>query len=444
MPQIVLSDAPIAKFARSRMRIDFLDSVKGRILAYRKRKKRAFEFLWSDKLQSKRSASNKASAKFQSEIIQNMLLYGHGGPYTGPLMVEIHFWAGSRNSPEVHHLAKHYLDLLQKPVPGVPIKRSKVLIRDDAQIEFLSCVYDPRMEDDGLRLRIRRLSDFVEDLELYCDIANGNLGSRFEFSDDRQHEEMRNESAIADYRGFRARYDDYVLRFGKKSTDQMDLIWRRDAQEAILAQRLLGLRTISSLLRPRFHHLRKDAMLGSILQATATMVRSVYEHPLMSVNFGARAVKKGDSQEFRERVRQGLLESRERMPLLFPLLVPCGVSVLYLPPRNASRIDLDNLVRESIIPAVHQILQPPATSRDFLMQLNSNDLDLHLSEMLERYKRAPKFHITGYQVFCLPRTSQDPENGNVRLILHGGDVWKTPGQLLDSALTEWEDEDPAD
>jgi hypothetical protein len=78
------------------------------------------------------------------------------------------------------------------------------------------------------------------------------------------------------------------------------------------------------------------------------------------------------------------------------------------------------------------------------MQLNSNDLDLHLSEMLERYKRAPKFHITGYQVFCLPRTSQDPENGNVRLILHGGDVWKTPGQLLDSALTEWEDEDPAD
>jgi len=138
------------------------------------------------------------------------------------------------------------------------------------------------------------------------------------------------------------------------------------------------------------------------------------------------------------------MEAKTRTPLLYPLLTPCGVTILYLPPLNASKIDLDNLIRESIIPAVHEILQPPGTQRDFLLQINPADVDPHLAEMLERYKRGPKFHITGYQVFVLPRTAEDPENGNVRLILHSGDVWETTWQVLDSALTKWEDSDPED
>jgi hypothetical protein len=98
---------------------NFLDSVKGRLLAYRKRKKRVFEFWWSEKLQSKKSASPKLNQQFQNELIKQMETHQRKGPYTGALMVEMQFWAGSRNSPEVHTLAKHYLDLLQKPVPGI-------------------------------------------------------------------------------------------------------------------------------------------------------------------------------------------------------------------------------------------------------------------------------------------------------------------------------------
>src|SRR5436305_2001727 len=98
---------------------DFLESVKGRLLAYRKRKKRALDFWWSGKLQSKKSASAKLNTQFQNELLENMKLYGRKGPFTGALMVELQFWAGARNSPGVHSLAKHYLDLLQKPTPGV-------------------------------------------------------------------------------------------------------------------------------------------------------------------------------------------------------------------------------------------------------------------------------------------------------------------------------------
>jgi hypothetical protein len=91
---------------------DFLDSQKGRLLAYRKRKKRAFEFWWSGKLQVKNSASLKESARFQTALTQGMEAQQRRGPFTGPIIVEFHFWPASRNPPHVHQLAKHYLDLL--------------------------------------------------------------------------------------------------------------------------------------------------------------------------------------------------------------------------------------------------------------------------------------------------------------------------------------------
>lgn len=156
---------------------DFLDSAKGRLLAYRKRKKRVFEFWWSGKLQSKKSASSKLNQQFQDELVNQTKTSGRKGPFTGALMVEMQFWASSRNSPEVHSLAKHYLDLLQKPVTGVAVQRNRILFRDDSQIEFLSCSYNSRTGEDSLRLRVRRLRDFFEDLELYIDIANGRVGS---------------------------------------------------------------------------------------------------------------------------------------------------------------------------------------------------------------------------------------------------------------------------
>ena len=225
-------------------------------------------------------------------------------------------------------------------------------------------------------------------------VASGNLGSRFEFEDER-HQEMDREYTLEHYLDFRKDKGSYAARFGSETVEKMELMWKRDAQEALLSNRRLELRSIAALLRPRYGHRREDPLFASILTATSKMARSVYEHPFMSVDFGARAVKQGESKEFRERVRQGLFEAKARTPLLYPLLAPCGVTVLYLPPRNASKIDLDNLMRESIIPAVHEILQPPGSPRDFLAKVNEDKIEPHVAEMLERYKSAnPEFRYT--------------------------------------------------
>jgi hypothetical protein len=167
------------------------------------------------------------------------------------------------------------------------------------------------------------------------------------------------------------------------------------------------------------------------------MVRGLYEQPLMSVDFGARALKTGESREFHERVREALIHATKRNQLLYPLLVPCGVTVLYLPPTNAPKIDLDNLMRESIMPSVHEILKPPATPLNLLLATQSAQMDKYFATMIEEYKRAPKFHVTGYQVICLPRMASDSENGNVRLVVHSGNAWTTTWEKLESILKKW-------
>lgn len=420
------------------MQTDFAHSEKGRFLAYRKRQKRIFRFWWSGKLQSKRSARPEINAQFQTDLLAAMKLFGHRGPFTGPLMVDVLFSAGTRNAPEVHTLAKHYLDLFHRPTAGVVIGRSKILFRDDSQIDFLSCGYDNPADKDGIYLRVRPLRDFAEDLDLYHDIENGTLESGVDLGD-LGDGDLEDDTALENYAEFRADKRDFIKRFGQRAYDSFDLLNKRQAQETILSRRQIDLASISFLLRPRFHHMRRRPEMREILDSTAQMVRNRFEQPFMSVDFGARPLKEGESEEFHERVRQALVRATTSNPLLHPLLVPCGVTVLYLPPAKGLKIDLDNLMRESIMPSVHKILQPPATPLNFLLATQPPQMDKHLLTMIEEYKRAPRFHVSGYQVICLPRLPSDRANGNVRLILHKGDVWSTTWHKLESVLKEWEE-----
>ncbi len=57
--------------------------------------------------------------------------------------------------------------------------------------------------------------------------------------------------------------------------------------------------------------------------------------------------------------------------------------------------------------------------------------------MIERLKRAPKYHVTRYQVFELPRAEGDSKDGAVRLLIHGGLGDSGPWDLSDRILRTW-------
>jgi hypothetical protein len=62
------------------------------------------------------------------------------------------------------------------------------------------------------------------------------------------------------------------------------------------------------------------------------MSRKAYFHELVSVNFGPRPLKSGDTETFKIRVRDGLESYKKRLPLLFPLLTTVAVTIIYRPP----------------------------------------------------------------------------------------------------------------
>lgn len=419
---------------------DYLESEEGALHAYRKRARRSFELWWDGRLESKKSAQKTQSVEFQRQVSERMRGLGRQA-FIGPIVVELEFWASERNSAEVHSLAKHYLDLLHRPQSDSAVERKHLLFRDDSQIQYLTCIYNPTAEKSGIRIRARRLSDFFSDIALLRELEAGRIESEDESW--REELETKDDSGgreLSQYEDFLKRRPLLEKRWGIGQYERLELIWKREAQLGLLRGRKPMLSEVSAIFAPRFHRFKGHAEFKGLLEGTSAMVQLIYQNSFLSMEFGPRALAEGESNQFRERVRTELNRARVRNKLLFPLLAPCAVTILYLPPERATKVDLDNLARRFIVPGIHEILRPPATQRDFLATISAGgDMDSRTKTLVEGWRNAPKFHITYYQIFCLPRISEDPRKGNVRLLIHDGDKTKTSWKVLESVLEKWAD-----
>lgn len=419
---------------------NYLESVEAAFHAYRKRAHRSFGFWWDGKLESKTSAQKTQSVEFQRQVSKQMRGLERQA-FIGPIIVELEFWPSERNSAEVHSLAKHYLDLLHRPHPDSGVERKHLLFRDDSQIQYLTCIYNAAAEEGGMHIRARRLSDFFSDIALLRELETGGLESEDEsWREELDTRDDADDRELSEYEDFRKRRPVLEQRWGREQYERMEFIWKREAQLWLLRGRKPMLSELSAIFAPRFHRFKGHREFKRLIEATSSMVRSIYQNTFLSMDFGPRALAEGESNQFRDRVRAELNRARGRNKLLFPLLAPCAVTILYLPPEKAIKVDLDNLARRFIVPGIHEILRPPATARDFLEKISTGKgMDSRTRSMVERWRNAPKFHIAYYQIFCLPRIDKDPEKGNVRLLIHDGDRMKTSWKVLDAVLDKWAD-----
>jgi hypothetical protein len=101
-------------------------------------------------------------------------------------------------------------------------------------------------------------------------------------------------------------------------------------------------------------------------------------------------------------------------------------------------IDLDNLARRFVVPIVHEELKPPATSLHAIQNLKPDAVDEWRREGLERLRRAHKHQITRYQVFAIPRIDDDPPEGKITVLIHGGDEMDERWSVYRDELDSWE------
>jgi hypothetical protein len=419
------------------MRNSFLETAYGQALQYRKRRGRQFEIWWEGSLQTKRARDSESNLSFQEHVRKTMVSMGRKGPYKGPLFLELQFFPPEKTPPSIQNLAKHYLDLLMSPLPGLPLKRRKLLLQDDSQIRFLSCTYAPSTFKEGIRLRVHRLSDLFADLHLYQELRSGGLGDRLD--DEGDENDYLNDDHVDSWWRFQRNKDDWQERLGEEAFPAFELMMRRSAQEQALKQRKIPLRALGGLFAAKRDGFDSHPAMKAILQAGAAMSRFAYFHKLTSVDLGTRPLAKGDSDLFRARVREGLDEYKRRTPLFSPLLVPVGVSIIYTPPTAAPKVDLDNLARRAIIPAIHEILEPPVSTLAGLRKMRGSKMDdPEFAELLGQLGKYSAPHVSGYDIFSVERLSDDPPNGSVKLLLHAGNAMKSTLTHLKNVLDEWE------
>ena len=110
-------------------------------------------------------------------------------------------------------------------------------------------------------------------------------------------------------------------------------------------------------------------------------------------------------------------------------------------PAERGAVDLDNLARK-VIPHVHDVLEPPSMWR---VARPIDQTDTRLVEFFDKQariaKRLPKHQVTRYEVIDIPRTSSDPPEGSVRLVLCDGVQGRTFAEFIDSAIKEWDEDD---
>lgn len=421
------------------MKSEFVKSARGQALFYETRQRRGFEFWWFGTLQTKQSRQPANDRLFQTKLLAQMNRLGRKGPYTCPVILEFEFLIESDRSPSIQNLTKHYLDLLMSPVDGVTAPRSKILLRDDSQVQLLSCTYNPIMKEDGLRIRVRRLADLFADLRLYEEILFGTFGSHFRIED--EEDDFTDDNHVEDWYDLQERKDLLIQHRGEQAYQSFELLSRLLAQKEFLKRNTLSLRVLSGLFGARHHPFRHDPKFVSMLQGLAKTARAASVPEMVTIDVGPRPLRTGETDLFKAKVKKELKDYRQRFPFLFPLLTGVEITIFYVPPKEGSKIDLDNLARKAIIPAVHEIMEPPVVHAAFWQALQKVKPDDPIVwTALDQYKGSPKVHVSGYEVLCVDRLANDPLNGSVKLLLHSGDLIMTPWTRLQRILDEWKDQ----
>ena len=210
--------------------------------------------------------------------------------------------------------------------------------------------------------------------------------------------------------------------YGEKLYDALLLMNTHAAQRELLRRQELRPIDIGTLYGPKPSRKRHDELFRPLREISAANVRQITELGVACADLGPPAAQPGDSEILKNKVRAALAQMRNRYPILDPLYSPVGITLLYVRPVKAQRIDLDNLARRFVVPIVHEELKPPATSLHAIQHLQSNVIDdKWVLEGLERLRRAHKHQITRYQVFSLPRIQDDPPEGKITVLIHGGD-----------------------
>ena len=407
------------KYARTR---------RGQAAAKLKRQMRRFTLMIDQQPQSKNIRAEDAVA-FQEAVLEQLESRGQSA-YTKRVFLQLDFHCASKTPPAIYRLPKNYMDLLEKPRPDLKTDRPRLLFRNDRQVKALVVRYhlDGPAGKPSVWVQAEPFRDFLADVDLVERITRDD----FEDDDDRRYgydsDEFRHGPFHAED-GWDRKFEEFVeferdkdswLRFlGNDAFESHRQMMRMMAQQEHLQRTdRFTCRGLLGAMRdcPRSKGQPHDDMMKRLAAITRNMtIRAPF---VLELHHAPH--REGDGDVFRTVLQSALEDFKAKHKFLFPLSSLLNVTVLMVPPEGGGK-DLDNLTT-MILKALHEIWTPPSHLVHTVKtdKLKDEGIKAHWEATRAQFPKEPKYSVTEYRAFELPRFPDDPKDGFVRLAVGDG------------------------
>jgi hypothetical protein len=308
----------------------------------------------------KRTMPEGDKLRFQNAVLQGLLRCKRRAFHL-PLAMNVRLKTSDKNPSHPHTIVKNILDLLARPLPRLQTRRKALVYFDDSQISALSVTCNHGQLAPSIEMVVRPLRDLLDPLEEAWrsgwedddDDKRWDRGRILENDFDQLDDLEKNESFWRKQFG-NAEYEAW-LRITHQNLQ--DSFWGRSGLTPLDILMLFDLNAVGVHQEPRWDE--------------------VYSSSLLRIRLSELPQSDGQSTVWKSEIRAKLGEFREKWrKLLSPLLVPVAVEVILRPPppnRQKNVHDLDNVLRNYLLPRVAEVLQPPS---DYAFTLGDVGRDL--------------------------------------------------------------------
>jgi len=356
---------------------EYLQTLQGKISRYNYNKwnRRLWTIIYPNKLKSKDMINHKEELDFQKLILQELKRLRKRA-FRSKIILEVIFSAGVENQTQIHTLAKNYLDLFGKPI-SKDFGRKGLIYFDDSQIEILSIKHKLKPhfitkkypdKQNSIEIYAMNIKKFMECLPIACD-----LYQKIENDNSLWQEETKETSkkvfdadilSICNsyFNSYFGQYlgqclcSDYDFDFDLGFIDFMP---KKDRIKLIKQLKEISLqRYIANIFAIDEHKLCStllhESFWWNLLKETSEFSNIIR---IDLSNFSK-------TKEIKQKIKNNLISLKGTSFSKLPLRVPISLTILL--PKNfikSSLKDLDNFVREVIIPPFLDIFQPPPILR---------------------------------------------------------------------------------
>jgi Holliday junction resolvase RusA-like endonuclease len=359
----------------------------------------------------------------QRQVLTSMRQLGRRA-FVGPVVLGITLQTSAQNPAHAQTIAKNLLDLFARPLEVLGTARKGLIYFDDSQIQGLSVTCHHGNDTPNIFIDARPVGAFVADLRIAHDWVNA--------SDDDHRIDDAMDDAIDNYRKIIREEAHWRQVYGPAYCRILSFDrWR--AQEAILKQASLTIRDLATMY------------LAEPLTDLRDLFASLFARSPLRVRLDELPHVRGTTDAYKASIDAALTAfKRKHSWVLDPLMMPVALEVIVRPPslqQRDAKHDLDNVVRNYLLPRVLDILKPVS---DYAFSKVFEELqEMERKDVIVRDRKLPpkgtRLGVTRYEVWRLPK-AKPGESGFVTLgIVDDMAGCDTMISKVDDAVDEWLD-----